>query len=121
MEPSIFSQLRANLVVTSLAASLVQVAVLLSILLLRVPESIFLSETFRVAALSIVASMVAMVHLFARAAFRAALHSGNLTVWGGTRGAVVLSSACPRPLLVALHLRFNSRRFSFQSDVADHA
>lgn len=121
MEPSIADQLRANLVVTSLAASLVQVAVLLSIAVLRVPEGFFLSNIFRFAALAVVAGIVAIVHVSARAAFRTALDSGNVVVWGGKRGAVVLSAACPRPLLVALHLRFNSRRFSFQSDLADHA
>ncbi len=121
METSSVNQLRANLVVTSFAASLVQVAVLLSILVLRVPERVFLSDTFRYTALAIVAAFVVAVHVCARAAFRAALDGGDITMWGGTLGAVVLSSACRRPLLVALHLRFNSRRFTFQSEVADNA
>ncbi|MGN6084065.1 hypothetical protein [Trinickia sp.] len=121
MEPSLVNQLRANLVVTSLAASLVQVAVLLSIVLLRVPEGLFLSDTFRLAALAIVAGIVLVVHWFARVAFHTALDGGDVIVWGGKQGAVIVSSACPRPLLVALHLRFNRRRFAFQSQAAENA
>jgi hypothetical protein len=121
MEPSIVNQLRANLVVTSLAASLVQVAVLLSIWVLGVPERVFLTDSFRLAALSVVGTIVVAVHLFARAAFRSALEGGDVTVWSGAQSAVVLSSGCPRPFLVALYLRLKNRRFTFQGTVAEKA
>lgn len=116
MKPSTDSMLRANVLVASLAASCIQAAVLLSVVFFRVPERVFLTGTFRLIALSVVALVVVVTRLLARAAFRFALANGNVTVWGGDRGFVSLSSHCACPLLVALYLRFHGRRFSFQAD-----
>ncbi|WP_162877923.1 hypothetical protein [Trinickia diaoshuihuensis] len=118
MEPSMIGRVRANLLVAALAASLVQISSLLSILLFRVPERVFVSEAFRLEAMSFVVCMVIAAHIFANAAFHAAQKNGHLTVWGGRRGAVSLSPRCPHLSLVVLHLRFVSRRIVFLDDFA---
>lgn len=119
IEPSMAGLVRANLWVASLAASLVQILSLLSILLFRVPERVFVSNAFRLEAVSFVVCMVIAAHLLASAAFRSAFKNGYLTVWGGSRGAVSISSRCPRLSLVVLHLRFRSRRVVLLHDFAD--
>lgn len=119
MLPSMVGRVRANLLVASLAASLVQIFSLLCILLFGIPERIFVSEPFEFAAMSFVVGIVIAVHVLANAAFHSAHERGYLTVWGGKHGAVSLSSRCPRLSLVVLHLRFGSRRIVLLDDFAD--
>lgn len=119
MSPSMVGRVRANLLVASLAASLVQIFALLCILLFGLPERIFVSDAFGFAAMSFVVVIVIAVHILANAAFHSAHKRGYLTVWGGRHGAVSLSSRCPHLSLVVLHLRFGSRRIVLFDDLTD--
>lgn len=104
-------QLRANLVVASLAATFLQSWAMLAIAVLGVPQSVFTSSIFRLLAILFVVSVVAGVHVLANASFHAAIEYGYARLGGGCDRAVVLSPYCPRRSLVALHLRFRARAF----------
>ena len=104
-------QLRANLVVASLAATFLQAWVLLAIAALGVPQSVFTSSAFRLVAMSFVACVVIAVHVLANASFHVAIERGHVRFGGGHDRAVLLSPYCSRRLLVVLHLRFRGRAF----------
>jgi len=104
-------QLRANLVVASLAATFLQAWVVLAIGVFGVPQSVFMSSTFRLVTILFVVSVVVGVHVVANACFHAAIEYGYARPAGGCDRAVTLSPYCPRRSLVALHLRFRARAF----------
>jgi hypothetical protein len=111
MRPSTIEQLRAHLVVASLAATLIQIPVLIAMLFFRVPASVFMLPSLRLGMLATVVCIVFFIRGRSRAAFRSAVASGHVSVNGRRRPTVSLSPQCPRRLLVAFHLKLNSRLF----------
>jgi hypothetical protein len=111
MSPSTIRQLRAHLVLASLAAALIQVLVLIAMLVFRVPARIFMVPSLRLGMLAAIVCIVLFIRGRSRAAFMSAVASGHVIVNGWQRGVISISPQCPRRLLVVFYLRLNSRLF----------
>jgi hypothetical protein len=115
MKPSTIDMLRAYLLTASLAATAIQAAALLSIILFGVSEDVFTSMTFRIAAAAIIVCIVLVIKRIARAAFVSALSQCYATITDAHSNATSVSPVCPVRTLVILHLRFNRRPFEWRS------
>jgi hypothetical protein len=109
MRPSTIEQLRAHLVLASLAAAMIQVLVLIAMLIFHVPARIFMLPSFRVGMLVAVVCIVLFIRGRSRSAFRSAVASGHVSVNGWRRRTVSMSPQCPHRLLVVFYLKLNSR------------
>ncbi|WP_122157479.1 hypothetical protein [Paraburkholderia sp.] len=109
MTPATIAMLRAYLMTASLAAAAIQMAALLSIGLFGVPEAVFTSGPFRLAATASIVCIVLLVKRIARAAFLSALSLDYATITDTHSNATSVSPVCPVRMLVILHLRFNRR------------
>jgi hypothetical protein len=107
MKPSTITMLRAYLMTASLAATAIDAAAFLSMSLFGVPEDVFLSMTFRAAALGTIVCVVLATRRVARAAFASALSHRYATFTDGHANTIAVSPTCPVRMLVVLHLRFN--------------
>ncbi len=103
--------LRAHLLMAALAAMVVQVAALASLLLLGISESVFDSAAFRVSCvLVIVVGILAARHI-AHFAFGGAVKSGHAVCCDQRTRRISVASDCPRRHLVILHLRLTGIPF----------
>jgi hypothetical protein len=110
MKPSIIDPCRAYLLVASLAAVASQTVILLSMLVLDVPEDVFTSPLSRVCVVAVIAATVLVVRRLAREAFCDALATRHARLIGWQQRTVALSAQCPRRPLVVLHVRWNRQR-----------
>jgi hypothetical protein len=62
MIPSTIEQLRAHLFIASCAAALIQTLVLASMLVFRLPESVFMLPAFRLGTLAVIVAAVLVIH-----------------------------------------------------------
>jgi hypothetical protein len=111
MQPTIIEQCRAYLYLAALAATLIQAVVFIAILVLRVPQDVFATPAFRIAALTAIAGITWVLRHLASEAFRDALASRHAHLVGWERRTVALSAQCPRRPLVLLHVRLNRHTF----------
>jgi hypothetical protein len=109
MKSSTIEQLRAYLFIASVTAALIQVSVLLTMLVFRFPESVFMLPVFRLGMLALVVGTVLVVRARSRSAFTSAVASGHVSMSGWPRRTVSLSPQCPHRWLVSFHLRLNRR------------
>jgi hypothetical protein len=109
MTPATIAMLRAYLVTASLAAAAIQMGALVSIGLFGVPEDVFTSGTFRLAAAATIVCIVLLIKRIARAAFLSALSHEYAIVTDAQSNATSVSPICPVRTLVILHLRLNRR------------
>ncbi len=119
MHPSTVDQWRAHLLVASLAATVIQAAVVGALLVFDVPVAFFASAAFRLGAIATIAAAVLLIRGLAAFAFRAALANHFVQLGGDrheTHEPVTLSHHCPRRALVVLHIRLNRKKFD--SDLA---
>lgn len=111
MKPTIIEQYRAYLYLAGLAATLIQAAVFIAILVFRVPQDVFATPAFRVGVVAVIAGVTWVLRHLARTAFRDALASRHACLVGWERRTVALSAQCPRRPLVLLHVRLNRHAF----------
>ncbi|WP_459707003.1 hypothetical protein [Paraburkholderia sp. 2C] len=111
MRSSTIEQLRSHLVLASLAAAMIQVLVLIAMLVFHVPARIFMLPSFRLGMLAALVCIVLFIYGRSRSAFRSAVASGHVSVYGWRRRTVSMSPQCPRRLLVVFYLKLNSRLF----------
>ncbi|MFL9922121.1 hypothetical protein PQR75_43915 [Paraburkholderia fungorum] len=104
--PETVCAFRAHLIVASAAAMLIQLVALTAIFVAGVPEHFFETAIFRLAAVVLIPSIVAVTRYFARSAFVAAIARNDVTFLGAQRRLVSVSATCPRRKLVILHARF---------------
>lgn len=112
MKRSTVIQCRAYLFVGSVAALIIQVAVVGSMLVFDVPAAVFASSAFRVAVVAIVVASVLAAQWVAARSFRVALARHDIVFADEGHSNITLSSQCPRRAFVMLHLRLNPRRFA---------
>ncbi|WP_124604610.1 hypothetical protein [Burkholderia sp. Bp9142] len=112
MTPSTIGRWRAHLLIAALAGMFIQCCVLVSLLVLRVPEAFFTTMMFRAWAFVAVGTAILAARKLSEAAFRAAAVRGHVRVTGIDRRTVVVSSDCAYRLLVVLHIRLNGNRFA---------
>jgi hypothetical protein len=101
--------LRAYLMTASVAAALIQLVVLVSIVAFGVREQYFQTPAFRVSTVSAVCVMVLMTNRIARAAFRFAVARRYANFDESISPGVRISQECPARPLVILHLKFARR------------
>ncbi|WP_063791552.1 hypothetical protein [Burkholderia sp. Bp9031] len=112
MTSSTIGRWRAHLLIAALAAMFIQCFVLMSLLVLRVPEAFFTTTIFRAWVFVAVGTAILSARKLSDAAFRAAVVCGHVRVTGIDRRTVVVSSDCAYRLLVVLHIRLNGNRFA---------
>jgi hypothetical protein len=104
--------IRTHLVTTSLAAIVVQAAVVAPmILFVKVPEAFFQTGAFRLAAGALLISLVILVRIAAYLGYRTAAKGGHIKAptQEDPERVQVLMRYRPYPLAV-LHLRFNGKK-----------
>jgi len=124
LKAATIDMLRAYLLMASLAATLMELVVLVAIVVFGCSEGTFESTTFRVTVMLILLAAVLATRQIAGATFRwAVVHryatfSGAVsetvtaqTVTPAAPATVTISPTCPRRPLVVLHLRLNRRLF----------
>jgi|OM-RGC.v1.023079899 hypothetical protein len=108
MKPVTIDMLRAHLMAASLTAMGTQVLALLALLVMPVSSQVFSSTSFRILALTLIASGVVLMRQFAQAAFNVAFRNRHATHAGRS---VLIGADCPWRWFVVLHLRFTGRPF----------
>jgi hypothetical protein len=107
--------LRAHLMTASVLAMGMEAAVLLSLLLFGTPEATFVTPSFHLLVVSLLAGGMVTARWLASIAFERALRSHHAMRGGrgsdGRSGYVCIASNCPLRNLVILHLRFSCRAF----------
>lgn len=107
MKRAVVDQCRAYLLVASLAAVLLQVAVLAAVLVFDVPQALFTTSVFRLCVMVWVVAAVIVTRKLSGSAYRTAVAGSHISIDSKLKGAVALSSGCPRRALVVLYLRLN--------------
>lgn len=111
MKSPTMEMLRAYLLAASLSAAFIDAAVLVSLIVFRVPAGIFESAAFRLGAAAVIVGTLIVIRTLADLAFHFALANQYVTVSGAQRRTVSLSQHCPKRLLVIFHVRLNRRIF----------
>ncbi|WP_321791185.1 hypothetical protein [Burkholderia pyrrocinia] len=111
MKSSTVERWRAYLLIASMIAMAMQVAVFVSIIVFNVPDTVFTKLNFRVVAVVVLVCGVYGVQRLARGAFMSALASRHITRDENHERTVWLSTDCPHLPLVILHLRLNRARY----------
>lgn len=115
MKPATVDMLRAHLMTASVLAMGMEAAVLLSLLLFGTSEATFVTPSFHLLVVSVLAAGVIAARWLASVAFERALRSRHATCRARTSECgsayVSLASNCPLRNLVILHLRFSRRAF----------
>lgn len=108
MKPVTTDMLRAHLMAASLTAMGTEALALLALLVLRVPQQVFISTGFQALALALIVSGVIVMRHFAQAAFELAIQGQYAT---SADRPVLIGADCPRRWFVVLHLRFTGKPF----------
>jgi hypothetical protein len=111
MKPATVDMLRAHLMTASVLAMGVEAAVLISLLLFGLSESIFDTPSFRWLVVVMLAGGVMAARWLASIAFARAVRSHHATCRMAPSEFVSLTSNCPLRNLVILHLRFRCRAY----------
>lgn len=102
--------LRAYLLVACAAAFAIDIVVLYAGLIFDVPDSVFGSTPFRVAAIVAIAVTTLVVRLRCGMAFRCALGNGDAFARDEHDRAIVVKTRCPERRLVCFYARLSGRR-----------
>ncbi|WP_392393485.1 hypothetical protein [Paraburkholderia caledonica] len=111
MKPATVDMLRAHLMVASLTALAADVLACVTVAALPGAQHLFVSATFRFAALAMVAGGVIVARQIAQAAFHLAVADRYANVAGLYARPVAVAPDCPRLWLVILHLRLTGTPF----------
>ncbi|HEY1611861.1 MAG TPA: hypothetical protein VGG24_21550 [Paraburkholderia sp.] len=104
--------LRAWLLAASLAATVVDLAVIAAVGVFGVPERVFEATPFRVGVLVVIVLALVVIRTVARFAFRSAVATQHAIVRETPCQTVSISADCPLRLLVVFHLRLKRARLA---------
>ena len=111
MKPVTADTLRAHLMVASLTALAADVLACLTVAVLPGAQHLFVSASFRLAALAVMAGGVIVVRQLGQAAFELALADRHASPAGSHARPILIAADCPRLWLVILHLRLTGKPF----------
>ncbi|WP_025602777.1 hypothetical protein [Burkholderia sp. WSM2230] len=111
MKPVTADMLRAHLMVASLTALVADVFACITVAMLPGAQHLFVSASFRLAALAMMAGGVIVARQLGHAAFRLAVADRYVSEAGVYAQRVAVAPDCPRRWLVILHLRLAGKPF----------
>ncbi|HEX7937150.1 MAG TPA: hypothetical protein VF573_29300 [Paraburkholderia sp.] len=111
MKPATVDMLRAHLMVASLTALAADVLACVTVAVVPGAQHLFVSSTFCLIALALMASGVIVTHQVAHAAFHLAVEERHASAASLHSRLVAVAADCPRRWLVILHLRLTGKPF----------
>ncbi len=102
--------LRAYLLVASVAAVTIDLAAIYAGMIFDLPDTVFDSTPFRMAAIAVIATAIVVVRLRCGMAFRSALGSGYAFARDDHDRAIVVKTRCPDRNLVCFYARLSGRQ-----------